>query len=322
MPVQLPEVTPGQPTGTFVGQKIQQLRNDLTSMQAAIRAHGNELARVRNNIGQNSQAYHGIAAAIRARLQAGTTPGNPILVRQWNEVQQQLDRILSDVAQLNSLSNRAAADAGLAAFLLESTRAAYGLAGAVEEDHRQLGILEDEVNKTVVSADRVLNELSEEIRRQTDYVSRERQNLQVLSLAIKNGELYGSSLANRAFGQGGMDSSLASAEPSLGSFSQGPTRRPLVVVRFDREDVEYKQALYTAVSRALERRAGASFDVVAVAPAIGNTADLARGSNSARRYAERVARALVDMGLPADRVNLSASTSTETASNEVHVYVR
>ena len=133
VPVQLPEVTPGQPTGTFVGQKIQQLRNDLTSMQAAIRAHGNELARVRNNIGQNSQAYHGIAAAIRARLQAGTTPGNPILVRQWNEVQQQLDRILSDVAQLNSLSNRAAADAGLAAFLLESTRAAYGLAGAVEE---------------------------------------------------------------------------------------------------------------------------------------------------------------------------------------------
>ena len=45
-------------------------------------------------------------------------------------------------------------------------------------------------------------------------------------------------------------------------------RRPLVVIRFDRANVPYEQALYTAVSRALERRPQALFDLVAVAHAV------------------------------------------------------
>lgn len=296
------------PTGTFVGAKIAQLRTDLASMQAAVQAHTGDLARIRANIAGTTQAFQANIGAIRARLQAGTTPGNPILVRQWNDAQVLLDQMNAHIAQLNSLSNRAAADAGLASFLLESTRSAYELAGAMEEDHRQLGLLEDDVNKTVVSADRVLNETADEIRRQNDYLGRERENLQMLSVAVKNGELYGDTLASAAYGARG------------GAVSEGPgqpARRPLVVVRFDRDNVDYQQALYTAVSRAMERRPGAAFDVVAVSPAGG-----ARGTSTARRYAERVARSLAEMGLPADRVNLTASTSTDTTTNEVHVYVR
>ena len=124
---------------------------------------------------------------VNARLQVGTTPGNPVLVQQWNEAQAQLDRISADVAAMNNLANKVAADSAMSSYLLESTRAAYGLSGAVDEDHRQLAILEDEVNKTVVLIDRLLNELSDDIRRQTDYVNRERGNIQTLAVAIKNG---------------------------------------------------------------------------------------------------------------------------------------
>ena len=87
----------------------------------------------------------------------------------------------------------------MSSYLLETTRAAYGITGAIDDDHRQLAILEDEVNRTVVLIDRLLNELSEDIARQSAYVSNERSNLTTLSLAIKNGELLGSSLANRAY---------------------------------------------------------------------------------------------------------------------------
>ena len=83
--------------------------------------------------------------------------------------------------------------------ILESTRAAYSLSGAVEEDHKALAATEDDVNRTVVSIDRLLNELSEDISRQSSYVSRERSNMTALSIAIKNGELYGQGLSNRAF---------------------------------------------------------------------------------------------------------------------------
>ncbi|MBU0725507.1 MAG: hypothetical protein KJ904_09825 [Alphaproteobacteria bacterium] len=319
--------TPGQPTGTFVGQKVQELREDLRRLQGSIAQHNDTLQQIRNVTVQNAAGYHGTVAAINARLQVGTTPGNPILVNQWDQAQRQLETLGTDIAKMNELANRVAADSNLSAYMLQSTRAAYGLSGAVEEDHRQLNILEDDVNRTVVLIDRLLNEMSDDVRRQTLYVSNERNNLQTLALAIKNGQLYGSSLANRAFmpatiaqGQSGGQSGFGptprpSAGPAMGA-------RPLVVIRFDRPNVSYEEALYNAVSTALERRPDASFDLVAVSTNRGGAAQTSLNSTNARRNAERVLRTLTDMGLPAARVNLSAASSGDSAGNEVHLYVR
>jgi len=309
--------TPATSTGTFVGQKLEQLRNDLRRLQGQIGQHNTDLQQSRNITIQNAQRYHGTVAAINARLQVGTTPGNPVLVQQWTAAQGQLDQINGDIARMNNLANLTAADSAMAAFLLESTRAAYGLSGAVDEDHRQLAILEDEVNRTVVLIDRLLNELSDDIARQSRYLAGERGNLTTLSLAIKNGQLYGTSLASRAFGV-----RPAAASPAALSSSSVAGRRPFVVIRFDRPNVAYEQALYTAVSRALERRPDATFDLVAVTPQSGRSQTGAVSSTAARRNAENVLRSLTDMGLPNDRVNLSAMTSAQAQANEVHLYVR
>ena len=279
-----------------------------------------QLQQIRNTAVQNSQRYHGTVAAISTRLQIGTTPGNPVLVRQWNAAQAELDRIGADIASMNSLANEVAGDSAMAAFVLESTRATYGLSGAIDEDHRQLSILEDETNRTVVLIDRLLNELSEDVSRQTAYVGNERASLTTLSLSIQNGELFGPSLASRAFASA---APLASRAPAASgeSFAMA-NRRPLVVIRFDRPDVPYEQALYSAVSRALERRPDSRFDLVAVSPARGGAAEQALDRSNARKYAEEVLRTLTEMGLPAQRVSLSAATSAEAATNEVHIYVR
>lgn len=320
-----PPITPGQPTGTFVGQKVSMLRGELQRMRQQTRQWNEALQQIRRETGAHSQAYHSSIAAINARLQVGTTPGNPFLVQQWNVSQSALARIDSDIARMNSLANSVAGTSTMSSYLLETTRAAYGLSGAVEEDHRQLAILEDEVNRTVVLIDRLLNELSEDINRQTTYVSNERNNLTSLSLAIKNGEIMGNSLANRAFATA---APIASARPSASSFStpQPPAaavgRRPLVVIRFDRPNVAYEQALYSAVNKALQRRPQAGFDLVAVAAANGSPAQVTVASNKAKRSAESVLRSLSEMGLPLQRVRLSAITSTRAQSNEVHLYVR
>ncbi|MHA1113335.1 MAG: hypothetical protein ACTSRY_02365 [Alphaproteobacteria bacterium] len=320
-------VTQAAPTGTFVGQKVVQLRSELARLQSGITQHNGNLQQVRARTVQNAQRYHGTVAAVNARLQVGTTPGNPVLVNQWNQAQHELNQVGGDTAQLNSLANEVASDSTMAAYMLESTRAAYGLSGAIDEDHRQLAILEDEVNRTVVLIDRLLNELSEDIARQTNYLNTERRSLTALSLAVKNGELYGGSLANRAFGAQAPLASAMSAPTQSGALpgtarSPGGERSPLVVIRFDRPDVEYQQPLYNAISRALERRPTAMFDLVAVAPNRGTPARVALNSNTARRNAESVLRTLTDMGLPAGRVSLSAATSAEAQTNEIHIYVR
>jgi hypothetical protein len=317
-----PAVSQGATTGTFVGQKVAQYRGELQSLQGRIGQQNGQLQQIRGSATENSQRYHGTVAAVTTRLQMGTTPGNPVLVNQWNAAQVELDRMSSDIGAMNSLANEVASASSLAAYLLEASRATYGLSGAIDEDHRQLAVLEDETNRTVVLIDRLLNELSDDISRQTAYVGNERANLTTLALAIKNGELYGQSLGNRAYASSLPTSSLPPPGSTASRSFAAENRRPLVVIRFDRPNPPYEQALYTAVSRALERRPSAAFDVVAVAPNRGSTAQVSQAQTRSKRNADQVLRTLNDMGLPQNRVSVSSTTSPDTAVNEVHIYVR
>ena len=309
-------VTEGKNTGTFVGQKAIELRNELRNLKASVSKNNNKLQAVRDKTIQDSQRYHGAISAINARLQVGTTPGNPVLVGQFNQALADLKNVGDDISAMNRLTTNVTADSTLAAYLAENTRAAFRITGAIDADHQQLSILEDEVNRTVVLIDRLLKEVTEDIQRQTNYVSTERSNLNTLSAAVKSGELMGSSLTNRALAAATLDIPYRQAEPrSLAG------RRPLVVIRFDRKSVAFEQALYNAVSRTLERRPNTSFELVAVAPASGGAARVALNSNKARRNAEKVMRSLQRMGLPPQRIAVSAQTSKSAQSNEVHLYL-
>jgi hypothetical protein len=306
---------PSANTGTFVGQKAQQLRGDQQRLQGQVADHQSQLEQIRADALENGQRYYSSLAAVNARLQIGTTPGNPNLVQQWNDAQANLDRIGDDIGRLNNLLNLVGGDSALAAYILDTTRAAFSISGAVDADHTALVQLEDDTNRTTVQIDRLLNDVSDDISRQTAYVNSERRNLTTLSFAIKNGELIGGSLANRSFSGGG----AAPASLPQSSLARG---RPLVVIKFDRQNVAYQQPLYSAVSQALDRRPDATFEIVAVAPNRGNTGQVALASTASRRNAEAVYRSLTDMGLPANKVTLSATTSGGVETNEVHVFVR
>ncbi len=307
-------------TGTFVGQKVDALRGELSQLQTSIGGRNGQLQEIRSQALANAQRYHQAVAAINTRLQVGTTPGNPELVTQWNQAQSDLSNIAESLSAMNQLSTEVAGDSALAAFLLENVRAAYGLSGAVEEDHRQLGLLEDEVNRTVVLIDRLLNEVSEDIERQTVYLSAEQRNMSTISLAIKNGELYGTSLANRAFTAiNAPGANLSFAGPPGSGVSGGSA--PLVIIRFDRPNVDYELALKNAIDQALQRRPNAEFDLVAVAPAQGTAAQVAINTSKAKTSAQQVLRTLAELGL-AGRVALSSNTSQDAEVNEVHVYIR
>ena len=239
------------------------------------------------------------------------------LVQQFKSAQSDLDRLSQDVASMNGLQNSISNSATMSSFLSESARASFAISGAIDEDHRQLAILEDEVNRTDVLIDRLFKEVTNDVHRQTNYVSTERANLNLMSAGIKAGEIYGGSLLNVA-----MAGSGAGMQVTAGAPMSTAGRRPLVVVRFDRNDVPYKQALYNAVSRVLEKRPDAVFDLVAVAPSTGGQARVALNSNKSRRHAEGVLRSLIEMGLPPARVAVSGKTAAAARVNEVHLYLR
>jgi hypothetical protein len=154
--------------------------------------------------------------------------------------------------------------------------------------------------------DRLLKETSDAIQRQTAYLANERSNLTTLAGAIKSGDFYG----------GGVTSSLGSG-PAVASAGS-----PLVVVKFDRPNVDYQQVLYAALNQALQNRPGANFQVVAVSPTRGTAASVQMAQSTARRHAQDVMRTMTDMGVPATRLNVASTTDPNATSSEVRVFVR
>ena len=90
------------PTGTFVGGKINQFRGDLVSIQTAISSHNNDYLRFKDLVDEQTTVYQGLSSAIRSRLQIGTTPGNPILVGQWNDASRALEDIQNNVSHIST----------------------------------------------------------------------------------------------------------------------------------------------------------------------------------------------------------------------------
>ena len=344
-PMRAPETTPqkvlstiyASPSQTVVSRKIEELRSDLFNLQKHVTELSERAVTIQSNTQTGAADYYAAIATISTQLQAGSTPGNPRLVQKLATAQDSLESLADRISAMNDLGMEIANQSSFASYLLESVRAAYGLTGAVEEDHTRLAQLEDSINNTIVVLDRLQNNTSDDVTRTSAYLATERSNLRALALAIENGDMYGKSLSNRPFSN---VPAFAATAPYIGAPMQmtpvsynapayapsgapalsGP--RPLAKIKFDKNYVNYQEPVYLAVHEALEKYPDASFDLVAVHPEKGNPAQVAIESSRARRNAEKVLRTLTEMGLPVERINLSYAPSAEATSNEVHIYIR
>ncbi|MEI9886327.1 MAG: hypothetical protein WDN08_07455 [Rhizomicrobium sp.] len=308
------QIEPGANTGTAVSTSIATLRGQVQTLEDHLAANASQLAALRNQGADAAGAYHEAKAHITTRLQVGTTRGNPELVTEWNAAQTSLDSLAGNINALNSLSAAIAADSSAAHYALDQIQATFNVSGAVDEDHRQLAVLEDETSQTIVLIDRLLKAASEDTQRQTAYVANERANLTTLAGAIKNGELYGADL--------GSPSIAASAGGAIPASTLAYAGTPLVVIRFDRPGVDYQQILYAALSQALQTRPNAGFSVVAVAPTRGTASAVQLAQTTAKNHAQEVLRSMTDMGVPASRLAVASATDPGATASEVRVFVR
>ncbi len=325
-----------QPTQTIVARKVDELKTDLKDLQGRVSNLSSQLKNMQERNKTMSAEYNASVATINTQLQSGTTPGNPRLVEKLGTAQGNLDRLSQSVADLNSMAVEAANAASMGSFLLEACRSAYGLSGAVEEDHAELSRVEDQVNTTIVTIDRVLNQVNDDITRTAAYLSAERSNLRTLSLAVTNGDYYGRSLAGRPFSSAPPSTLMqpvSMAAPAASSMSPMPgpapvqamplgQARPLVKIKFDQPNVDYEQAVYMAVNEAMQKYPNSRLELIAVNPSVGNAAQVAIESTRARRNAEMVLRSLSQMGVDVGKIDLSTQSSAEAKSNEVHIYIR
>ncbi|MFA4994307.1 MAG: hypothetical protein WC521_03280 [Bdellovibrionales bacterium] len=340
----------GPSSGTIVGNRAVALRDEVLRLRASVNLNSNEFAILRTSGTAGAVQYHSTVAAITARLQNGTTKGNPILLRQWEEAEASLGEVTSSLGKLNSLQVSIDADASVASYLLGSIQASFDLSGAVDEDHDQLKLLHDEVSRLVVQLDYLRNQTTADIHRQSNYLTTERANIQALAFAISRGEMLGNSLANRPFivnpppvssvpppapatpqaapmtpvTQGALEGSVQEMPSPDNAYINGvpSVGRLLVLIRYNQPNVEYEQQLSQAVGSAIERRPNAEFSIVAVSPSSGDPATLAEQQQAAKSNADEVKRSLVQLGLSPSRITVANTQSLTAHTPEVHVYIR
>lgn len=302
-----------QTTGTVVGEKVADIQSGLLELQGNVRKSISTIQQIHGYKSAASQRYFNIVAVLKAKLQAGTTPGNPVLEQQLIKAQTELHYIDSVAPALTRLLDKFSDDVDVAGYLLDAVRKTYGMNGAVDTDHIQLRVLEDSLKNIVVFIEHVLAELSADVNRQTLYMENEKSNVSALSVAVSNGELYVTSFSGR----------VPTKDSSVENYStNSKSDRPLVAIRFDRENVAYNQAVYNAVNKALEIKPDATFELVAVSPLSDTAAQIESNRVEVMRHAEAIALSLAEMGLPPNRIKLSAMTKEDAQSVEVYIYVR
>mgnify|MGYP000201782640 CR=1 FL=1 len=319
-PAPQPQAVDTGPTGTFVGGKIAQFRGDLSSIQNAVSSHNNDFLRFKDLVDEQTSVYQGLSSAIRSRLQIGTTPGNPVLVGQWNDAQRALEDIQNNVNNLQIVNNRVTADAALIVHLKNAIDSSFFISGAIDEDHNQLKVLRDDVQRTSVLYERLMTELDDKISREIQILNDERQYMKDLSRDIEVGK-FGQRVSTPPTMESTSSNSDSNEDQTtkLKKLKVAPLNydNAILVIKFDDTSFDYSTALFESISNALEQIPSAAFEVVAVSPTSGPTY-----AENARDRASEVFSKIVEMGVPTERVSITSSTSTSAQAEEVHIYLK
>jgi hypothetical protein len=151
----------------------------------------------------------------------------------------------------------------------------------------------------------LLNEVNSDISRQKQYVNTASDTVVGLSSAIKVGSF---GVNNVPLYTGNTNSSFGGVAPA----STVSSSTPLFVAKFNKSDVKYQEGLKQAVSSALSKKPNVIFDVVAISPSTGASA-------VAKNNATQIFQEMIDMGVSAANINLSAKSGN---TSEVQIFVK
>jgi hypothetical protein len=297
-----PEAQPAAPSTPF-GQKLGELRADHARLRQTIADHDKTYRTIRGAIERHSTSYAALSTQLAAKLEAGTAPQDPLITGDIHRGRAEIERIGAEISALKGLAALAVNDAAMAAKLHEAASEASRLSGGTEAEEGARATLEEEIRRSATSLDLMVNGIAFDVESLEAFTAAERATFALLAQGRE-------------------------AIPSPPPISPTPAQtmasalQPLIVIRFDRPNVAYKQPLYQAVKTALERRPNAVFDLVVVS-ASGGDADAASANlAAANRHAGMVLATLDQMGLPLERVVLSGHSSPDIANNEIRLFVR
>lgn len=96
--------------------------------------------------------------------------------------------------------------------------------------------------------------------------------------------------------------------------------KPLMVIRFNQPEVAYEWPMYETLTKALESKPQARFDVVSVAPRMTDPVKQKESNTIANDDVEKVLSTLKEIGMPETRYDVT-KVYDDVATSEVRVFV-
>ena len=302
---------------TYVGQRIIEMQEEFNKLDNDIKQGEDNFEKLKFNGIKSAENYHSIVAAIAARLQIGTTPGNPILLNQYEQAQTELAEVSAQGQNLVDVGNQIALFSTRVSYLLEQARSAKKLRGAVDEDHRNLSSFQDVLKRRNVDVIRTLEDLNETVRRRDIFLAAERRRLTQLANAISIGESFGLGLGTLSSLPAINDDENSIQERRSDNRSVSPN--PIAIFRINEQN-NYEQNLFGAISATLNKAPESRFTLVAVSSSAGNPSEQAERAANARNDVSKLISSLVSMGMPVDRISVSSLSVANVENTEVRLY--
>jgi hypothetical protein len=331
------KVAPLTATATEAGRKTAALRGEFVALQTQIAQYGDQLNLFRRSLQLNLDEYQKSLTGLR--LSGVRLPDNtPQFTSSVDDARNKLGRVNADLLRMNGLAAKITVSAAYGGQLREEVQALGRTPSLGEDDARQIETLDREVNDSIVLTHSMLADIHHDISQQSVYTQRQRDAIDQLADAVKTGGARpasaqrpvanasatstiapgGANTGGAGTGGAAATTTAAAATTGAGAATAAAARRPYVTISFAQPEADYGPALYQAVQQALQRRPDLKFEVVGVSPVSAG----AQPTQSALRRARAVMDALVEMGLPPERLSMSGATSATATSEQVQLFVR
>ena len=98
--------------------------------------------------------------------------------------------------------------------------------------------------------------------------------------------------------------------------------KPLMVIRYNQDNIYYQKPLYNVVSKTLQVKPNAQITFVSKIPVTGQPEKDSRLEEEAHTNWQNVLQTLNDIGLPERQMSMRFEKSTHIADNEILVFVQ
>lgn len=99
-------------------------------------------------------------------------------------------------------------------------------------------------------------------------------------------------------------------------------QKPLMVIRYNQENVYYQLPLFNVVQKALQVKPNAEFTFVSKIPHTGHPEKDSAAETQAHTNWQAVLQTLNDIGLPEKQMHMRFEKSNAVAANEILVFVK